>query len=185
MGVTYFKRFRMEIPLAALGRSSLLPNVYQLIRWDISLIPHHADAKYRSFCSEIDADVFPCLGDPSGCLRLMEEISDMRGFIPDATWLVIYRDPIDETIQPCGTVQGIGDDRGCGSIQNLGVTPEHRGMGIGSVLLLHALDGFRRSGLQRASLEVTAQNADAVRLYRRLGFRRVKTVYKAVEVAYS
>ena len=32
-------------------------------------------------------------------------------------------------------------------------------------------------------LEVTAQNDAAVRLYRRLGFLRRKTVYKAVECA--
>jgi ribosomal protein S18 acetylase RimI-like enzyme len=30
-------------------------------------------------------------------------------------------------------------------------------------------------------LEVTANNDAAVRLYRRLGFRSVKTVYKAIE----
>ena len=186
MGVTYFKRFRMEIPLrAATFHPPRLPKNYQLIRWDVSLIPHHADAKYRSFCNEIDADVFPCLGDLSGCLRLMGEISEKNGFTPEATWLVIYRDPLEKSVDACATIQGIGDHRGCGSIQNLGVIPEHRGLGIGSFLLLKALDGFRRQGLDRASLDVTAQNVEAVRLYQRLGFRRVKTVYKAVEVAYS
>ena len=34
--------------------------------------------------------------------------------------------------------------------------------------------------MKRALLEVTAQNEGAIRLYRRLGFRRRKTVYKAV-----
>ena len=49
-------------------------------------------------------------------------------------------------------------------------------------LLLQALDGFRSVGLERAGLEVTAQNDGAVRLYQRLGFRRRKTLYKAVDV---
>src|SRR5260370_782669 len=40
--------------------------------------------------------------------------------------------------------------------------------------------GFGQVGLARARLEVTAQNDRAVRLYRSLGFRRCKTVYKAV-----
>ena len=70
-------------------------------------------------------------------------------------------------------------------IQNLGVIPEHRGAGLGTQLLLRAMIGFGQAGMERVSLEVTAQNADAIRLYRRIGFRRVKTVYKAVEVAYS
>jgi hypothetical protein len=40
-------------------------------------------------------------------------------------------------------------------------------------------------GLARVYLEVTAQNDGAVRLYKRLGFRRTKTLFKAVELAYS
>jgi hypothetical protein len=52
-------------------------------------------------------------------------------------------------------------------------------------MLLMALEGFRRAGLRRAFLEVTAQNEGAIKLYRRLGFWKARTVYKAVEVAYS
>ena len=48
-----------------------------------------------------------------------------------------------------------------------------------------ALNGFRQAGLRRVYLEVTAQNQNALRLYKRLGFTRVRTVYKAVEMGYS
>ena len=51
--------------------------------------------------------------------------------------------------------------------------------------MLQALAGFRQAGLTRVYLEVTADNEGAIRLYRRLGFATVKTVFKAVEVAYS
>ncbi len=66
-------------------------------------------------------------------------------------------------------------------IQNLGLVPAHRGRGIGTALLLQALHGFRRAGLARAMLEVTAQNEGAIRLYRRLGFRFRKTLYKVLD----
>jgi hypothetical protein len=185
MGVTYFKRFRMEMPLNGWrDPPRLLPAGYRLMRWDPLLVSRHADAKYRSFCEEIDAIVFPCFSERRGCLRLMTEIADKPGFQPLATWLLTYESP-EGFVEDCGTVQGICDDLRCGSIQNLGITPEHRGRGLGTLLLLTALNGFWQGGLRRAALEVTAQNGDAVRLYRRLGFRRVKTVYKAVEVAYS
>jgi ribosomal protein S18 acetylase RimI-like enzyme len=82
-------------------------------------------------------------------------------------------------------VQGIRDERGAGAIQNLGITPPHRGRGLGTGLLRRALAGFRQVGLQRATLEVTAQNSGALRLYHRLGFRTVKIVYKAAEVVYA
>jgi ribosomal protein S18 acetylase RimI-like enzyme len=80
-------------------------------------------------------------------------------------------------------VQGLQERTGLGAIQNLGVAPAHRGRGLGTALLLQALHGFRRAGLGRAFLEVTAQNEAAVRLYQRLGFRRKKTIYKAVPCA--
>jgi len=63
--------------------------------------------------------------------------------------------------------------------------PEHRGRGLGAVLMARALAGFQRVGLTRAFLEVTSQNDTAISLYRKLGFSKVRTVYKVIEVAYS
>jgi GNAT superfamily N-acetyltransferase len=189
----------MEFDLAKLdGRRDRLPAGYRFIPWDPNLLDAHATTKYESFRHEIDANVFSCLGEYDGCFRLMTEISRKEGFLPQATWLLAYSEPPTET-DPwrrsdfhaddsstgtvfCGTVQGIGDRFGYGAIQNLGVVPEHRGRGLGSVLLMKALEGFRRVGLKRAYLEVTAQNEGAVRLYRRLGFVKARTVYKAVEL---
>lgn len=175
MNVTYFKRFRMEIDLEAAPPVAPLPEEYSWVAWDESLIGVHAEVKFYCFQDEIDAAVFPSLSHRQGCHHLMAEIRRRPGFITGATWLVHCPAGF------CGTVQGMRDRAGWGAIQNLGVTPSHRGRGIGSALLLQALLGFRRAGLGRAFLEVTAQNDAAVRLYRRLGFRCRKTVYKAVE----
>src|SRR5262249_46233079 len=128
-----------------------------------------------SFHDEIDAVVFPSLSTRHGCYYLMREIRRKAGFRPEATWLVACAGGY------CGTVQGVRERSGLGAIQNLGVTPAHRGRGLGTAFLLQPLGGFRRAGLGRAFLEVTAQNDGAVRLYRRLGFRCRKTIYKAVD----
>lgn len=185
MGLTYFKRFRMEIDLTGrLLTAPALPQGYLVVPWDDSLVETHAETKYHSFRSEIDANVFPCLGDWSGCHRLMHEIRAKPGFLPGATWLVAHQS-FDDTLEYCGTIQGIRDYAGLGAIQNLGVTPEHRGRQLGSCLLLRALEGFQKAGVRRAFLEVTAQNDGAIRLYHRVGFVKARTVYKAVEVAYS
>jgi ribosomal protein S18 acetylase RimI-like enzyme len=119
--------------------------------------------------------VFPNLSCREGCLRLMREIREKAGFVPGATWLLSHG------AEFCGTVQGVSDRYGAGSIQNFGIVPPHRGRGLGSALLLQALHGFRRAGLQRAVLEVTAQNEGAIRLYRRFGFRFRKTLYKVLD----
>jgi ribosomal protein S18 acetylase RimI-like enzyme len=105
--------------------------------------------------------------------------------LPGATWLAAFESRDRQGLEYCGTIQGIADHSGMGAIQNLGVTPEHRSIGLGSVLLLKALQGFKAAGLRRTFLEVTAQNEGAIRLYQRLGFVKARTVYKAVEVAYS
>lgn len=185
MGVTYFKRYRMEIDL--LGRlfeAPPLPEGYFLLPWHQRLVPAHAEVKYRSFREEIDAHVFPCFGEREGCQRLMSDIAEREGFLESATWLLEYRTIANRRGDYCGTIQGIRDTYGMGAVQNIGIIPEHRGRSLGSILIRHALEGFRSTGLRRASLEVTAQNTGAIRLYHRLGFRKVKTVYKAAEVVY-
>jgi hypothetical protein len=175
----------MEIGLGAeLFPEPTLPPNYQLLSWREGLLEAHAEAKYRSFCLEIDANVFPCLGDREGCRRLMREISNRGNFLSGATWLLVHQGPADTLPEYCGTIQGILD-RSMGAVQNLGVTPNHRGLGLGTLLLHRALTAFQEHGNRRAYLEVTAQNIGAVRLYQRLGFLKVKTVYKAADVAYA
>jgi GNAT superfamily N-acetyltransferase len=176
----------MEIDLG--GREFPLdcPPDYRFIPWDPSLLEVHAQAKFHSFQFELDANVFPCLGDAAGCVRLMREISNKPGFLPQATWLLAYMGQGETPLEYCGTVQGIRDaTTGMGSIQNLGITPHHRHRGLGTLLMHKALDGFRRAGIRRAFLEVTARNSAAVQLYRGMGFNKARTVYKAVEVAYA
>src|SRR6266446_4879663 len=175
--VSYFKRFKMEIELCEAPPLPVLPAGYYWVGWENSLLDLHAEVMAACFQDEIDAVVFPSLGNRQGCNNLMNEIRHKRGFLPDATWL------IGSAAGYSGTIQGLRECSGLGAIQNIGVTPAHRGQGLGTALVLQALHGFRRAGLGRAYLEVTAQNDGAVRLYRRLGFLRRKTLYKAAGVA--
>ena len=184
MQSTYFKRFRMEVDLAVAPPQGSLPPGYRFVPWNEAVLDVHARAKFRSFRDEIDAIVFPCLGDLEGCRRLMREIRNKPGFLPMATWL-IARGTTPESLQWCGTIQCVADRSGVGMIQNVGVVPGHRGLGLGRCLVERAVAGFRMHGLRRAGLEVTVDNARAVRLYQRLGFRRTRTVYKVVDAAGS
>jgi ribosomal protein S18 acetylase RimI-like enzyme len=178
--VTYFKRFRMELDLLApLPPVPGLPLDCAWVPWSDALLEAHAEVKFASFCDEIDGVVFANLSCRDGCLRLMHDIRQRPGFCPEATWLVAQGDHY------LGTIQGVSDRTGCGAIQNLGIIPSQRGHGLGTALLVQALYGFRRAGLSRAMLEVTAQNVGAIRLYRRFGFRFRKTIYKMVDTTYA
>ena len=177
MAITYYKRFRMEIDLEV----DLMPAVepllppYHWVGWDEALLERHAEVKFLAFHEGIDSHVFPCLGERHGCQRLMREIRRKAGFLPDATWLI--RGPAGYV----GTIQGVIDRGPIGAIQNVGVAPDYRGLGLGRALVFKCLTGFRAAGLRRVYLEVTAENSSAVRLYRDLGFRRAKVLYKAVD----
>jgi ribosomal protein S18 acetylase RimI-like enzyme len=176
--IRYFKRYRMELDLTQpLPPVPSLPDGYYWLPWDDSLVAAHARAKHASFNAEIDSQVFPSLATEDGCAQLMRAIRLKPGFLPGATWLLA------SGADYCGTVQGVRERTGKGAIQNLGVAAGHRGNGLGTALLLQALHGFRRACLPTAVLEVTVENEAAVRIYRRLGFRCRKTVYKTVESA--
>ena len=114
-------------------------------------------------------------------MRLMREIASRANFLPEATWLGRYRDPVSGRAVAVATIQAIEVDRWA-SIQNVGVAPPHRNRRLGSVLLRLAARGAFSLGLRGLSLEVTQENADAIRFYERLGFERKRTLYKATEV---
>lgn len=191
----YFKRYRMEVDLRhppfALadldGIALRLPIGFHWLPWRDSLGLAHAEVKALSFQDETDAIIFRCLASLGGCRELMTAIRERPGFCPQATWLVATS-TMNSSEAATGlagncvaTVQGVIDGEGHGGIQNVGVVPEFRGRGLGKALLLRALAGFVKCGAKRAYLEVTARNQSAVRMYRSLGFRCTKTVYRAVE----
>jgi ribosomal protein S18 acetylase RimI-like enzyme len=182
LNLRYQKRFQMELDLR---RTRLQPvalyREYRLLPWSPALIRDHAEAKYLSFRDDMDAVVFPCLGSFESCLRLMGEIVERDGFVPEATWLAQYVGAGPRKIESCGTIQSIRISRQKANFQNIGVTPYHRHRGVGAALISASLAGLQQVGVTRVALEVTANNDAAVRLYRRLGFRSVKTVYKAIE----
>ena len=174
MAITYYKRFRMEIGLDGTLPPPTLSDPYRWVGWEEALLDSHAEVKFRCFEGEVDAAVFPCLAERNGCLRLMREIRRKPGFLAVSTWLIAGPSGY------VGTIQGVMDRGPIGAIQNIGVVPAFRGLGLGKALVRQALEGFYQAGLRQAYLEVTAENSSAVQMYRSIGFHRSKTLYKAV-----
>lgn len=176
--LTYFKRYRMEVNVTHPLPDAALPEGFAFVPWDDDRSDSHAETLFDSFRDEVDSQLFPSFQTAFGCRDLMAAIRNRPGFCPQATWLVAAPDG-----DLAGTVQGLRDKKGLGAVQNIGVVPEYRGLGLGAAILARSLAGFRAAGASRVYLEVTAQNDAAVRLYRRFGFRSVRTIYKAVAAA--
>lgn len=184
MTTRYYKRFRMECDLTRRSISvPALPEGYGWHAWDLGDIDRHAWVKLQSFREEVDSTVFECLGDYQGCVRLMRDIASQAGFLPQATWLISASDPEAGRREDCGTIQAVALTETLASIQNVGVSPLHRRLGLGASLVARCLAECQQLGLHRVGLEVTAENVAAVSLYKRLGFQVTRTMYRTVEVS--
>lgn len=183
MSLAYYKRYRMVCELAA--REFAVPELpagYAWTAWQRGQEDRHALVKFHSFRDEIDSEVFECLGDYHGCYQLMKDIALQPGFLPAATWLITV--PGRTGYEDCGTIQGVIVSETTGCIQNVGIAPHHRGQGLGRALVARCLQGFQSAGMKRVTLEVTANNAAAVELYRDLGFRNVRTLFRQIDLDY-
>ncbi|MEO2019978.1 MAG: N-acetyltransferase [Fuerstiella sp.] len=177
-----YKRFRMELDFRfAELPDPVLPDGYRWLAWRPMLSERHAQVKWRSFRGELDGRVFTCLSQIDGCRRLITDIGRQPKFCSEATWMAAFQPEPSWPADDCGTIQGICRAGGIGSIQNVGIVPEHRGNGLGKAIVLKSLEGFRKQGLTYASLEVTALNRVAVRLYQSLGFHITRVLYREGE----
>lgn len=195
-----------ERPEAAAGPAPL-PTGFYWIPWHPSLTDVHGRVKYLSFRKGLDAVLFPTFTRFDACLNLMRTIASHPTFVSRGTWLIgrwkgdngefpltlACGDGSDEkkkdvwpitsrsdevNFEFCATIQGLRSTPEVCAIQNVAVRPEFRGLGLGRALLMKALEGFRGVGANKATLEATAQNHPAIRLYESAGFRVYQTVYK-------
>lgn len=79
--------------------------------------------------------------------------------------LRVVRDPLDPA--PCGIVN------------NLIVHPDHRGKGLGTMLLRAMENTARAQGVRTCLLNVELADARTMRFYERMGFRSVATLMAA------
>jgi ribosomal protein S18 acetylase RimI-like enzyme len=63
-----------------------------------------------------------------------------------------------------------------GAIFGLGVLPEHRRKGYGRALLLMAIEKLKEANAQEIMLQVAAENANALNLYKSCGFEETSTM---------
>jgi ribosomal protein S18 acetylase RimI-like enzyme len=125
----------------------------------------------RELIHELWAEFEEELGGPAYLRETWEEAwPDLSRTIRDGAALLAEDDE-----RALGFVFCVLGDRGrkTAHVTDLYVRPEARGRGIGKALLGALVEPARKSGLEHVSLEVLLRNADARRLYERLGFAAV------------
>ena len=174
----HYKRLRMKLDLRRPIEPPELPDGYQFVRWNRILQERHAQIQWCAFRGDLDGRLFQSLSSLGGCRRLLQNTIQHAQFAPDSTWLVQFQPEPAWPAVDCAMVQGLVRPNATGAIQNVGVVPEHRGFGLGRAVLLRALLGFQLHGASQATLEVTAENEPAVRLYLSMGFEVSRVLYR-------
>jgi ribosomal-protein-alanine N-acetyltransferase len=64
-----------------------------------------------------------------------------------------------------------------GHIVSLAVMPQHRRKGIGQALVVKAMEGMRLYNAKHCFLEVRVTNMPAINLYKKLGFKIIRTIH--------
>ena len=84
-------------------------------------------------------------------------------------------DENDSVVGWCDIVARDGKPRSVGYI-GIGLMPDYRERGIGTRMMLYAMDKARDAGFREIRLECRASNERALHVYKKLGFRR--TAYR-------
>jgi ribosomal protein S18 acetylase RimI-like enzyme len=144
----------------------------ELRRWDDSYFEPMAELIVDSYQRHVDSKINDHYGSAAGALRFLKNIVLFPGcgiFQRDASLVAVEAGPAASG-RLLGAVLSSQVARGVAHITQICVRRRWQGRGLGRSLLQAALERLAAKRYTGVSLTVTAENAQAVELYRGLGF---------------
>lgn len=144
------------------------PPGYRYECWIPSMIGTLAQLVERCYQGHIDSEINDQYRTAGGARRFLENISQYPGcgvLLPAASWILLDAADVPQGMVLCTSVSG-----STGHIAQICTAPHLRGSGAGYELMRRAMLGLLAQNCTEASLTVTADNARALSMYRRLGF---------------
>jgi ribosomal protein S18 acetylase RimI-like enzyme len=159
-------RHTMQMRLEWVIPPGLPRHGYRFMPWNDFFKRPAARALRNSFLNSPELDLYPALASTSGCAMIVEELTRMPGFLPQASGLILRRH------EPIGVIIA-NRAHGCvfGEIQLLAVAPGHRRRGLATYMVNHALWCFHDSRLWYATVRLSESSRLATRLFTKLGFQ--------------
>jgi len=170
-----YPRLFLEAPLElAMGLEARHTPGAFVLPWSERRQDEAADVIASAYQGHIDSQINDQYRSSAGARRFLTNIVQYPGcgsFFSPASYLA--EDRTSGTL--CGLCLASLVADGVGHITQVGVSPAHRGTGLGYELLRRSLLSLAARGCRTVSLTVTTANQQAVRLYEQLGFRTRRT----------
>jgi ribosomal protein S18 acetylase RimI-like enzyme len=182
-GFALYDRYFMLLPLkVAPSDAAPVPEGLRMERWDDRYFEATARLIQAAYQGHIDADINDQYRSEAGALKFLKNIVILPGcgeFQPYASFVVRSEnakssDPLVAAILASTVSMGVGH------ITQVCIVPEFRGRGLGLRLMEASMQALRSRRYHALSLTVTAANENAVRLYDRMGFKKLRTFTAAV-----
>jgi ribosomal protein S18 acetylase RimI-like enzyme len=159
--------FTMRTPLDAIPPARPLPTGYRLRAYDPTMADALREAHNAAFVDHPDFT-------PWTQSMWQHFVTEARSFRPDQSFVVspIGSDDIVAYLQSAEfDADGAATGRREAYVGKVGTLRGHRGKGLATALLGHALHAYRDAGYDQAGLDVDSENpTGALGVYRRAGF---------------
>jgi ribosomal protein S18 acetylase RimI-like enzyme len=132
-----------------------------------------------SYRGHVDSDINDQYRSPSGARRFLANIVQYPGcgsFFQPASFVAI--DSVTHRVCAMSLASLVAND--VGHITQICVAQSHQRTGIGYELLRHSLISLAAAQCRSASLTVTATNVEAITLYDRVGFTKIRDFFAIV-----
>lgn len=172
---TFPRELMLTKDLGLANGGALLPPGARILPWSDILLDRAADLVVLAYKGHVDREVSTLFASAAGARSLLVRAPAVwrgKGGAPPGTGLVAL---VQGQSGLAGLSLGRQVARGVGHVLQLCVAPRARRIGLGRLLLQRTLKAFGRAGYGKATLTVTSANTPAVRLYRRYGFRRLRS----------
>lgn len=149
---------------------------------DLEAVRHIFETAFKEEYGRRGVDI----GSQVGRWQKMYPLIRVLGLFPNPYQYMLNLFVMEEEDQISGFIQTTpgNDDRTRWHIDYVAVAPECQGKGIGAKLVEEVFDRYGALGVKCFTLEVDVQNAPALRLYQKMGFRQYAAVtyYQAEKV---
>ena len=175
-GFTLFPRLFMEFdpapdaPVASRNQiGTRIPDSLELAPWTAACYQPAAELIHDAYADHIDASINDQYRTLHGSLRFLHNIVRFPGcgvFEANSSW--VLRDRSTGTLAGMLLCSRVSPD--VAHVTQICVAPAYRKQRLGQMLMEHSMAHLSDGGFVSITLTVTEANAQAVRLYERLGF---------------